>query len=101
MALRDAFSQITEQLNEIILEMAPAEVRAELKPAPAVDVLLYFPEELRQLLEVKVTPEAYIVKPRYYLGSENFAKVAAIVKEHKGSYVSAGRDSHFRLPKEG
>ncbi len=44
--------------------------------------------------------EYIIIKPRQYLGSENFAKIASIVREEDGEYISAGRESHFRLPKE-
>jgi hypothetical protein len=32
------------------------------------------------------------------LGSENFAKIAAIVREAGGEYISMGEQSHFRLP---
>jgi hypothetical protein len=39
------------------------------------------------------------VKPRQFLGSDNFAKIASIVREMDGDYVSAGKQSHFRIPK--
>ena len=41
-----------------------------------------------------------LVKPRAYLGSERFGKIAALVRDADGEYVSAGKDSHFRLPGE-
>ena len=41
-----------------------------------------------------------IIKPRQYLGSENFAKIASIVRSEGGEYISAGKESHFRVPKE-
>jgi hypothetical protein len=40
-----------------------------------------------------------IVRPAHYLGSDNFAKIAAIVRNLGGSYVSAGKNSHFEIPK--
>jgi hypothetical protein len=39
------------------------------------------------------------ITPRQFLGSENFAKIASAVRDAGGEYVSAGRDSHFRIPK--
>lgn len=37
------------------------------------------------------------IKPRQYLGSDNFAKIASVVRDNGGAYVSAGKDSHFRV----
>jgi len=58
-----------------------------------------FPKDLADMLSFEATPDGWKIKPRQYLGSENFAKIAVIVKEHGGSYVSEGKTSHFRLPK--
>jgi hypothetical protein len=66
---------------------------------PATAPLDIFPKELRDLLVFEETRDCLIVKPKVFLGSENFAKIAAIVKEHGGEYVSQGKTSHFRLPK--
>jgi hypothetical protein len=56
-----------------------------------------FPEELRNLL-VFIEQAGYIViKPRQYLGTDAFAEVARIIREAKGDYISAGKDSHFRI----
>lgn len=42
----------------------------------------------------------YIVaKPRQFLGSENFAKIASIFRKLGGEYISAGKESHFRVLK--
>lgn len=59
-----------------------------------------FPKELREMLEFEETEKHIIIKPRGYLGSENFAKIASIVREAGGEYVSAGKGSHFRISKE-
>lgn len=59
----------------------------------------YFPKELRDLLSFTVEEDKVVVKPVKFLGSENFAKIASIVREKGGRYVSAGRKSHFELPK--
>jgi len=57
-----------------------------------------FPAELRELLDLSIKGNNWIAKPRQYLGSENFAKIASIVRAAGGAYVSAGKESHFRGP---
>jgi len=59
-----------------------------------------FPEDLRSLLNFQEQEEFVVVKPKGFLGSENFARIADIVKKLGGDYVSAGKDSHFRVPKQ-
>jgi len=34
-----------------------------------------------------------------YLGKEDFAKIASIVRDASGEYVPAGKNSHFNIPK--
>jgi hypothetical protein len=91
LAIRDGLATIVEQLNDILKQYAPPVVKGEKYEE-------WFPEDLRALLVIEETHEAIIVKPKRYLGSENFAKVAAIVKDHNGKYVSAGKQSHFKIP---
>lgn len=58
-----------------------------------------FGNKLADLLEF-TDEETYIkIKPIKYLGSDNFAKIASVNRELGGEYISAGKDSHFRLPK--
>lgn len=56
-----------------------------------------FPKELEVLLYFEGKDNVVKIKPRQYLGSENFAKIASIVRSIGGEYVSAGKDSHFRV----
>ena len=58
-----------------------------------------FPSELEQLLIFEEKPDTIIVRPKRFLGSEDFAKIAAIVRANRGEYISAGKNSHFRIPK--
>jgi len=59
-----------------------------------------FPPDLAGLLYFEDTNEYVLVKPKQYLGSDNFRRIASIVRDQLGGeYVSAGRDSHFRIPK--
>ena len=64
------------------------------------DVRLAFPEELEALLSFEEKGDYIVVKPRQFLGSENFAKIASAVRGLGGEYISAGKDSHFRVPKK-
>lgn len=59
-----------------------------------------FPKELEKLLDFKEETNYIIIKPKQFLGSENFAKIASITRELGGEYISAGRDSHFRVSKK-
>jgi hypothetical protein len=60
-----------------------------------------FPEPIRKILFFEDYDDCVIVKPRQYLGSDNFKRVANIVKgDVGGEYVSLGKDSHFRVPKK-
>ncbi len=75
-------------------EQPPAE-----KPMGIEDVKMMFPEDLEGLLNFEDKGEYIKITPRQYLGAENFAKIAQIVRGAGGDYVSAGKDSHFRVPK--
>jgi len=58
-----------------------------------------FPTELKEILTFEAIGEYIVIKPRQYLGSENFAKIASIVRGEGGEYLSAGKESHFRIKK--
>jgi len=66
----------------------------------AKDVRTMFPTEFENMLNFTETPQYIIIKPRQFLGSDNFAKIAAIVRGNGGEYISAGKESHFRIPRE-
>lgn len=63
------------------------------------DIKMVFPEDLENLLSFEEKDDYVIIKPRQFLGSENFAKIASAVRGMGGDYVSAGKASHFRVPK--
>ncbi|MDR2700213.1 MAG: hypothetical protein LBC12_05325 [Nitrososphaerota archaeon] len=63
------------------------------------DIRMSFPEDLETKLSFE-DKESYItVKPKQFLGSDNFAKIASTIRGMDGEYISAGKDSHFRVPK--
>ena len=92
-----AVSQITQPAPQ-----APASVSHEIheKKKSIDDVRVAFPEDLEALLSFQEKGDYIMVKPRQFLGSENFAKIASAVRGMGGEYISAGKDSHFRVPKK-
>ncbi|MEM3596688.1 MAG: hypothetical protein QXJ53_00940 [Candidatus Bathyarchaeia archaeon] len=64
------------------------------------DIKMMFPEDLENLLNFEEKDDYIIIKPRQFLGSENFAKIASVVRGIGGDYVSAGKASHFRVPRK-
>lgn len=67
---------------------------------PTIAPKTFFPDDLGALLTFEETADAIIIKPKQFLGTENFAKIADTVKKHGGVYVSAGKNSHFKIPKK-
>jgi hypothetical protein len=64
------------------------------------DVKMMFPDDLENLLNFEEKDDYIIIRPRQFLGSENFSKIASTVRGMGGDYVSAGKASHFRIPKK-
>ncbi|MCX8151194.1 MAG: hypothetical protein N3D85_06805 [Candidatus Bathyarchaeota archaeon] len=64
------------------------------------DIRMVFPPELDSLLSFEEKNDYVVIKPKQFLGSENFAKIASTVRGIGGEYISAGRDSHFRVYKK-
>ena len=92
-----AVSQITQPAPQ-----APAQVSHEIheNKKSLEDIRMMFPEDLDALLSFEEKGDYIIIKPRQYLGSDNFAKIASAVRGIGGEYISAGKDSHFRVSKK-
>ncbi len=108
-------SEISEEMRSVSsalksLAGAPT-VQPPVAPAPAApetgakqrsldEMRMSFPEELEARLSFDEKGDYIIIKPKQFLGSENFAKIASAVRGMGGEYISAGKDSHFRVPKK-
>lgn len=79
---------------------APAPTQPSVTMRTTADIRTMFPKELEDMLFFEETEGYIIIKPRQYLGSENFAKIASIVRSAGGEYISAGKESHFRVSRE-
>lgn len=103
-----AVSQITAKPSAPTVTPKPSAPRAEatVAPAPAAskstveDIRMMFPQELDSMLAFEDKGDYVMIKPKGFLGSENFAKIASTVRGLGGEYMSAGRDSHFRVYKK-
>jgi len=65
------------------------------------DVAEAFPKDLISEISIEDGGENIIVKPNRYLGTDKFRKIADVIRGtfEGGVYISAGRDSHWRIPK--
>lgn len=64
------------------------------------EIRMSFPEELETRLSFEDKADYIVIKPKQFLGSDNFAKIASAVRGMGGEYISQGKDSHFRVPKK-
>lgn len=83
-----------EKLEKPLLEKPLPEAANRLS-----EIKMLFPEDLENMLTFEDKGDHIRVAPKQFLGSENFLKIASIIREANGSYVSAGKDSHFRIVK--
>jgi hypothetical protein len=103
--LLNVLKMVSRDLTDISKELKTVGV-PETAPAPTggmrtiEDVRVLFPKELEEMLTFEESGEYVVVKPRQYLGSDNFAKIASVIREAGGEYISAGKESHFRIPRE-
>jgi hypothetical protein len=98
-----AVGQITKPTVQTPISQTPVPqpaVRESLKQRSLDDIRMSFPEELEARLSFDEKGDYIIIKPKQFLGSENFAKIASAVRGMGGEYISAGKDSHFRVPKK-
>jgi len=94
-----ATGQIT-QLPPAQMAQASTAREAGAKQRSVDEIRMSFPEDLENRLGFEDKGDYIIIKPKQFLGSENFAKIASAVRGMGGEYISAGKDSHFRVPKK-
>jgi len=80
--------------------VAPVTPTTKSSSSAVENIRMVFSPELDSLLSFEEKNDYVIIKPKQFLGSENFAKIASTVRGIGGEYISAGRDSHFRVYKK-
>ena len=110
--LLNVLNMISRDLAEISKSLkavsAPAVAPAVTPPAAPPtgrmrtieDIRVLFPSDLEEMLTFEESGNYIVIKPRRFLGSDNFAKIASIVRGVGGEYISAGKQSHFKVPRE-
>lgn len=89
--------KLTEKTDDTPTESAEP---VKVKQSNVDDIRMMFPENLETLLAFEEKGDYVKISPRQFLGSDNFAKIASIVRGCDGDYISAGKASHFRIPKK-
>ncbi|MEM2119029.1 MAG: hypothetical protein QW840_02780 [Candidatus Bathyarchaeia archaeon] len=93
-------SLVVTQITQPIVAPTPPKLPKMPEKSKALeDIRMMFPDELESLLNFEEKDDYVIIKPRQFLGSENFSKIASAVRGMGGEYVSAGKASHFRVPR--
>jgi hypothetical protein len=94
--------EVTKSLKELSKPTTASAIFATAiqKKRSIKDVKQAFSSELVGMLTFEEKEEYIIVRPRRFLGSDNFAKIASIIRNLGGEYISAGKKSHFEVPKE-
>lgn len=88
--------RVTKEVKEITAPAGPEPQTPQ--PNSKIDnIKMMFPENLENLLAFSMKDDYILIKPRQFLGSDNFAKIGAIIRGMRGDYISAGKDSHFRV----
>jgi hypothetical protein len=87
---------------------APAPTTSEptLPETPRLKEVMTAIEPIKELVYIDVSASLndnlfYVIRPRQFLGSENFSKVGAIMRSIGAQYQSAGKNSHFKASKAG
>ena len=93
-------AEVSKSLKAATGPAAAVSVTPSEKKRAINDVKQAFSSELAGMLLFEESGTFIIVKPRRFLGSDNFAQIASIVRNLGGEYISAGRNSHFKVPKE-
>jgi hypothetical protein len=114
--IMDDLRQVSASLKSLAVSQITQPIAAH--PAPALsqpvpgapqplekskvieDIKMMFPEDLENLLSFEEKDDFIMIRPRQFLGSDNFSKIASVVRGAGGDYVSAGKASHFRVPKK-
>ena len=119
LSIEELSSRIDQLLNVLnMISRDLAEISKSLKAsgaptaAPAVpaaptegmqtveDIRVSFSSDLEEMLTFEEAENYILIKPRRFLGSDNFAKIASIIRSLGGEYISAGKNSHFKVPRQ-
>ena len=96
MPIAERLRKVLDDLTQFIQKYEPSTSNGENNQEPT------FPDALASLVNVTSSGNVWIVKPTKFLGAENFAMIANIVKQYGGEYVKSmgkGEGGYFEIPK--
>jgi hypothetical protein len=64
------------------------------------DIELKFTEQQTKQLSFEQQGNLWIIRPKYHLEKQDFTDIAQTVRNLGGEYISAGKDSHFRVKQQ-
>lgn len=100
--IRELAAKLTVACDQLVQAIAPSQT-PPIAPAPrptsfiANELQRKLDLALFNLLTITESQGVTIIKPKAFLGTENFMKLATVVRELGGEYVSAGKESHFKV----
>jgi len=79
------------------LHLQSTTIEPATKPKLSGDKIV-FPNHYTDLLTVTENEDYIIIKPKEYIRSkQDFKEISQIIKDYGGEYVSANRDTHWRI----
>jgi len=95
-------AEVSKSLKAVTVPAAAPKVSAapSTKQRGINEIKQAFSSELLDMLLFEDVGKFIVVKPRRFLGSDNFGRIASIIRDLGGEYVSAGKNSHFNVPKQ-
>jgi len=95
--IAERLRKVLDDLTQFIQKYEPTTSNGEDNKEPT------FPDALASLVNMTSSGNVWIVKPTKFLGAENFAMIANIVKQYGGKYnksMAKGQSGYFEIPKE-
>jgi len=94
------FTKVEEPKAPIKMVKSKPEKKSEIKKATGSAGIFQskFPPELKKLLTFEDDGDYVKIIPKQFL-TDAFPKVATIVRDLGGEYISCGKDSHFKVKK--
>jgi hypothetical protein len=92
-------SKSLKNISETKVTPPPVSPSSSSKKRGLNEVKQIFSPDIAGMLLFEEMGSFIIVKPKRFLGSDNFAKIASVIRELGGEYISAGKNSHFEIPK--
>ena len=100
--LLNVIKMVADDLSEVsdsLKKLASVKTSTGEGESPFQSIQNAFSEDLRNMLDFEDLGDYVRISPKRYLGSDNFARIASVVRSLGGEYISAGKESHFRVPK--